>query len=54
LLRSLSEKADFFLRVHAKEMLHNQNFVVDFMGTTFGKALKNTDTFNGITKPLNY
>lgn len=54
MLRSLSEKADFFLRVHAKEMLHNQNFVVDFMGTTFGKTLKNTDTFNGITKPLNY
>ena len=24
------------------------------MGTTFGKALKNTDTFNGITKALNY
>lgn len=54
LLRGLSEKADFFLRVHSKEMLHNQNFLVDFMGTTFGKALKNTDTFNGITKALNY
>ncbi len=54
LLRGLSEKADFFLRVHSKEMLDNQNFLVDFMGTTFGKALKNTDTFNGITKALNY
>lgn len=54
LLRGLSEKADFFLRVHSKEMFHNQNFLVDFMGTTFGKALKNTDTFNGITKELNY
>jgi len=38
LLRGLSEKADFFLRVHSKEMLDNQNFLVDFMGTTFGKA----------------
>ena len=54
LLRGLSEKGDFFLRVHSKEMLHNQNFLLDFMSTTFGKALKNTDTFNGITKALNY
>lgn len=54
LLRGLSEKADFLLRVHSKEMLDNQNFLVDFMGTTFGKTLKNTDTFNGITKALNY
>ena len=54
LLRGLSERADFFIRVHSKEMLDNQNFLVDFMGTTFGKGLKNTDTFNGITKALNY
>lgn len=54
LLRGLSEKADFFLRVHSKEMVDNQNFLVDFMGTKFGKVLKNTDTFNGVTKALNY
>ena len=54
LLRGLSERADFFLRVHSKEMLDNQNFLVDFMGTAFGKSLKNTDSFNGITKALNY
>ena len=54
LVRGLSEKADFFFRVHSKEMIANQNFLVDFMGTTFGKVLKNTDTFNGITKALNY
>lgn len=54
LVRGLSEKADFFLRVHSKELIENQNFLVDFMGTSFGKALKNTDTFNGITKALNY
>ena len=54
LVRGLSEKADFFFRVHAKEMIDNQNFLVDFMGTSFGKALKHTDTFNGITKALNY
>jgi len=27
---------------------------VDLMGTTLGKYLQNTQTFNGITKPLNY
>ncbi len=54
LLRGLSEKADFFLRIHSKEMIHNQNFLIDFMGTTLGKVLKNTDTFNGLTKALNY
>jgi len=35
-------------------MMNNQNFLVDFMGTKLGKDLKNTDTFNGITKALNY
>ncbi len=54
LLRGLSEKADFFLRVHGREMVHNQNFLLDVMGTAFGRHLKNTDTFNGLTKKLNY
>jgi chlorite dismutase len=54
LLRGLSEKADFFVRVHSTEMLHNQNFLVDLMGTTLGKHLQNTQTFNGITKLPNY
>lgn len=54
LVRGLSEQADFFLRVHSKEVIHNQNFLVDLMSTSFGKVLKNTDTFNGLTKALNY
>jgi chlorite dismutase len=54
LLRGLSEKADFFLRVHGREMAHNQNFLLDVMGTALGRHLKNTDTFNGLTKKLNY
>lgn len=54
LLRGLVEKADFFVRVHSAEMLNNQNFLVDLMGTALGKHLMNTHTFNGITKPLNY
>lgn len=54
LLRGLSKNADVLLRVHSKEMLHNQNFLLDFMGTTFGRTLENPHTFNGITKALNY
>ena len=54
LLRGLSEKADFFVRVHSTEILDNQNFLVDLMGTALGKYLHNTNTFNGITKKLNY
>ena len=54
LLRGLVEKADFFVRVHSTEMLHNQNFLVDLMGTALGRHLMNTYTFNGITKQANY
>lgn len=54
LVRGLSERADFFVRVHATELAHNQNFLVDFMGTTLGKHLNNTNTFNGLTKKANY
>jgi chlorite dismutase len=54
LLRGLSEKADFFVRVHSIEMLNNQNFLVDLMGTKLGKYLQNTHTFNGLTKKANY
>jgi chlorite dismutase len=54
LLRGLSEKADFLVRAHSPEMMNNQNFLVDLMGTTLGKYLVNTHTFNGITKKANY
>lgn len=54
LVRGLSEKADFFVRVHSKDLVNNQNFLLDLMSTALGKDLKNTDSFNGITKTLNY
>lgn len=54
LLRGLSEKADFFVRLHSKDLVNNQNVLTELMATTFGNELKNTDTFNGITKALNY
>jgi len=54
LLRGLVEYADFFVRVHSTEMINNQNFLVDLMGTALGRHLVNTYTFNGITKAPNY
>ena len=54
LVRGLSEKADFFVRVHSTEIINNQNFLIDLMGTTLGKYMVNTNTFNGITKKPNY
>lgn len=54
LLRGLVEKADVLVRLHSQEILANQNFLVELMGTTLGKHLKNTYTFNGLTKPVNY
>lgn len=54
MLRGLVEKADFFVRIHSPEILSNQNFLLDLMGTTLGKHLVNTYTFNGLTKPANY
>lgn len=54
LLRGLSDHADFFLRLHAGEMLDNQNFLLDFMSTPLGRRLRHTHTFNGMTKKANY
>ena len=54
LLRGLSDRGDFFVRVHASQMLETQNFLVDLMSTTFGKHLENSGTFNGLTKKANY
>lgn len=54
LMRGLSERADILIRIHSKEMIQNQNFLLDVMATNFGKHFQNIDTFNGITKSLNY
>jgi chlorite dismutase len=54
LLRGLSEHADLLFRTHATDMMHNQSFLVDLMGTTFGTHLVNTSTFNGMTKKATY
>lgn len=54
LLRGLSEHADLLVRAHALDIVHNQNFLVDLMATSFGRHLVNTSTFNGMTKKANY
>lgn len=54
LMRGLSERADILIRVHSKEMIHNQNFLLDVMATNLGKYFRNVETLNGITKALNY
>jgi len=50
----LSDRSDFFVRLHAAELVDNQNFLVDLMSTVAGNHLKNVSTFNGITKKANY
>jgi chlorite dismutase len=54
LMRGLSERADILIRIHSNEMIHNQNFLLDMLATNFGKQFQHIDTFNGITKALNY
>lgn len=54
LMRGLSERADILIRIHSKAMIQNQNVLLDVMASKFGKYFNNVDTFNGITKALNY
>lgn len=54
LLRGLLERADFFVRVHSTELSYTQDFLLDLMGTTLGKHMKNTVSLSGLTKKLNY
>jgi chlorite dismutase len=54
LLRGLTDNADFLLRLHAYDLISNQNLLADLMATGFGRYLENTQTLIGLTKPLNY
>ena len=54
LLRGLSDRADFMVRIHSGEISNNQHLLVDLMGSGLGKHLENTYVFNGLTKKLNY
>jgi chlorite dismutase len=54
LLRGLSDGADLLVRLHATEMVHNQNLLLDLLATPLGRQLKTTTILNGMTKPANY
>lgn len=54
LTRGLSERADYFLRLHAYDLAEAQACVVAFMETTLGRNSELVETFVGVTKPTNY
>ena len=54
LLRGLTQNVDVLIRVHSRELLANQKFLVSVMGTGLGSYLENVYTFNGITKVPSY
>lgn len=54
LMRGLSDQGDFMLRVHATDLQHTQDFLVEFMSTIFGQFATNTVTMKGVTKKPNY
>lgn len=54
LLRGLSDRGDFLLRVHGTELKDVQQFLVDLQSSAFGKYLTSVVLFNGLTKKPNY
>ena len=54
LARGLSDLADLFVRLHARDLSQNQDFLVDFMSSRLGRHLKMLQVFNGLTKPTQY
>ena len=54
LARGLKASSDYFLRVHAYELAAIQSFLVAFGATALGRASRTTETFVGVTKPLQY
>lgn len=54
LTRGFAAQSDYFLRVHAYDLAAAQNFLVDFRATRFGIHSEVTESFVGLTKPLNY
>lgn len=54
LTRGLESQSDYFVRVHAYDLVDAQNFLVDLRATRFGMYSQPTETLFGITKALNY
>jgi chlorite dismutase len=54
LSRGLADRADFFVRLHAAELAHNQALLVDLLATPMGRHLNMIGSFIGLTKKTNY
>jgi chlorite dismutase len=54
LLRGLTDRADLLVRVHSTALAHNQELLVAFGATTFGRHLASRHTWSAVTKKPNY
>lgn len=54
LSRGLKASSDFFLRIHAYDLVKTQMFLRDFRATTLGRNTDEVEALIGFTKPLNY
>ena len=54
LLRGLSDHGDLLFRVHALELRHTQEFLLDLLNSQFGRHLKKVGVMHGLTKTPNY
>ena len=52
--RGVSATSDLMLRIHSKDVLAAQRFVVDFQKSQMGQRLLVTESLTGVTKSLNY
>ena len=55
LTSGISSTSDYFVRVHGKELICVQNFLLDFKNRSqLGKSSEVKQTFIGVSRPLNY
>lgn len=54
LTRGIKASSDFFLRIHAYDLMNAQEFLRDFRATALGRNADEVDALVGMTKPLNY
>jgi len=54
LTRGLGASSDYFLRVHAYDLVAAQEFMTDFRATRFGMHSDVAENLVGVTKALNY
>ncbi len=54
LLRGLSDRADFLLRIHGAELKDSQQLLLDVLASPFGRYLSGELILNGMSKKANY